>query len=47
MKERLIQAIKGRLSVLNNGTKWSQITLAYKVAEIILDIKLTPNKTNK
>ena len=47
MIERLIQTIKRRLSVLKNGTKWSQITLADKVAEIIQEKKLIPNTTTK
>ena len=47
MIERLIQTIKRRLSVLNNDTNWSQVTLADKVAEIIQEIKLIPNKTTK
>ena len=47
MIERLIQTIKGRLSVLNNDNKWSQITLADKVAEIIQEIRLIPNTTTK
>ena len=47
MIERLIQTIKRRLSVLNNDTNWSQITLADKIAEIIQEIKLIPNPTTK
>ena len=47
MIERLIQTIKRRLSVLNNDTNWSQITLADKIAEIIQEIKLIPNTTTK
>ena len=47
MMERLIQTIKRRLSVLNNDTNWSQVTLADKVAEIIQEIKLIPNTTTK
>ena len=47
MIERLIQTIKRRLLVLNNDTKWSQITLSDKVAETIQEIKLIPNTTTK
>ena len=47
MIERLIQTIKRRLSVLNNDTNWSQVTLADKVTEIINEIKLIPNTTTK
>ena len=47
MIERLIQTIKRRLSVLNNDTKWSKITLADKIKEIIQEIKLIPNSTTK
>ena len=47
MIERIIQTIKRRLSVLNNDTNWSQITLADKIAEIIEEIKLIPNTTTK
>ena len=47
MIERLIQTIKRRLSVLNNDTNWSQITLADKIAEIIQEIKLIKNTTTK
>ena len=35
MIEGLIQTIKRRLLVLNNDPKWSKVTLADKVAEII------------
>ena len=47
MIERLIQTIKRRLSVLNNDTNWSKITLADKIAEIIQEIKIIPNTTTK
>ena len=47
MIESLIQTIKRRLSVPNNDTKWSQITLADKIAEIIQEIKIIPNTTTK
>ena len=47
MIERLIQTIKRRLSVLNNDPKWSKITLADKITEIIQEIKLIPNTTTK
>ena len=47
MIERLIQTIKRRLSVLNNAPKWSKITLADKITEIIQEIKLIPNTTTK
>ena len=47
MIERLIQTIKRRLTVLNNDTKWSQITLADKVAEIIQKIKTHPKHNNQ
>ena len=47
MIERLIQTIKRRLSVLNNDPKWSKITLADKITEIIKEIKLIPNTTTK
>ena len=46
MIERLIQTMKRRLSVLNNDPKWSKITLADKIAEIIQEKKL-PNPTTK
>ena len=47
MIERLIQTIKRRLSVLNNDPKWSKITLADKITEVIQEIKLIPNTTTK
>ena len=47
MIERLMQTIKRRLSVLNNDTNWSKVTLADKVAEIIQEIKLIPKTTTK
>ena len=47
MIERLIQTIKRRLSVLNNDTNLSKITLADKIAEIIQEIKIIPNTTTK
>ena len=47
MIERLIQTIKQRLSVLNNDTKRSKITLADKIAEIIQEIKIIQNSTTK
>ena len=47
MIERLIQTIKRRLSVLNNDPKWSKITLADKIAEIIQEIKIIPNTTTR
>ena len=47
MIERLIQTIKRRLSVLNNDPKWSKITLADKITEIIQEIKLIPNTTTQ
>ena len=47
MIERLIQTIKRRLSVLNNDLKWSKITLADKIVEIIQEIKIIPNSTTK
>ena len=45
MIERLIKTIKRRLSVLNNDPKWSKITLADKLAEIIQEIKIIQNST--
>ena len=47
MIERLIQTKKRRLSVLNNDPKWSNNTLADKIAEIIQEIKIMPNPTTK
>ena len=47
MIERLIQAIKRPLSLLNNDPKWSKITLADKIAEIIQETKKIPNPTTK
>ena len=47
MIERLIQTMKRRLSVLNNDPKWSKITLADKIAQIIQEKKITkPNDKN-
>ena len=47
MRERLIQTIKRRLSVPNNDPKWSKITLADKIAEIIQEIKIIPITTTR
>ena len=47
MTERLIQTIKRLLSVLNKDIKWSQITLADKVSEIIQEKKFIPNTATK
>ena len=47
MLERLIQTIKRRISVLNNDPKWSKITLADRITEIIQAIKLIPNTSTK
>ena len=47
MIERLIQTIKRCLSVLNNDPKWSKITLADKIDEIIQEIKIIPNTTTR
>ena len=47
MIERLLQNIKRRLSVLNNYPKWTKITLADKIGEIIQEKKIIPNSTTK
>ena len=47
MIERLIQTIKRQLSFLNNDPKWSKITLADKIAEIIQELKLIPKSIIK
>ena len=47
MIDLLIQTIKRRLSDLNNDPKWSKITLAAKIGEIIQEIKIIPNTTTK
>ena len=45
--ERPVQTIKRQISVLNTDPKWSKITLADKIAEIIQEIKLIPYSTTK
>ena len=53
MIERLIQTTLRRLSVLNNDQKWSKITLADKITEIVQELlpnsttKIIPNSTTK
>ena len=47
MIQRLFQTTKRHLSVLNNDTNWSLVTLADKVAEVIQEIRLIPNTTTK
>ena len=47
MVERLIQTIKRRLAVLDIDPNWSNTTLANQLANIIENIRLTPNTTTK
>ena len=47
IKERLIQTIKRRLLVLNKNPKWSKVTLADKITEIMQEKKIIPNSTTK
>ena len=45
MVERLIQTIKRRLAVLDIDPNWSNETLSSRIANIIENIRLIPNKT--
>ena len=47
MVERLIQAIKRRLAVLDMNPNWSNTTLANRLTNIIENIRLIPNTTTK
>ena len=47
MVERLIQTIKRRLAVLDIDPNWSKETLSSRLANIIENIRLIPNKTTK
>ena len=47
MVERLIQTIKCRLAVLDIDPMWSSETLSARIASIIENIRLIPNKTTK
>ena len=47
MLERLIQIIKGRLSVLENDLNWTSESISTKLAKIIRNIRLIPSKTIK
>ena len=47
MVERLIQTLKRRLAVLDIDPMWSSETLSARIASIIENIRLIPNKTTK
>ena len=47
MVERLIQTRKRRLAVLDIDPNWSNETLSTRLARIIKNIRLIPNKTTK
>ena len=47
MVERLIQTIKRPLAVLDIDPDWSNETLSSRLANIIENIRLIPNKTTK
>ena len=47
MVERLIQTIKRRLAVLDIDPNWSSETLSSRLANIIENIRLIPNRTTK
>ena len=47
MVERLIQAIKRRLAVLDNNPNWTQSTLIERLANIIENIRFIPNATTQ
>ena len=47
MVERLIQTIKRRLAVLDIEPEWSNETLSSRLANIIENIRLIPNRTTK
>ena len=47
MVERLIQTIKRRLAVLDIDPNWSNETLSSRLANIIENIRLIPNKTKR
>ena len=47
MVERLIQTIKRRLAVLDIDPMWSTESLSSRIANIIENIRLIPNKTTK
>ena len=47
MVERLIQTIKRRLAVLDIDPMWNSETLSARIASVIENIRLIPNKTTK
>ena len=47
MVERLIQTLKRRLAVIDIDPMWSSETLSARIASIIENIRLIPNKTTK
>ena len=47
MVERLIQTLKRRLAVLDINTMWSSETLRSRIASVIENRRLIPNKTTK
>ena len=47
MVERLIQTLKRRLAVIDIDPMWSSETLSARIASIIENVRLIPNKTTK
>ena len=47
MVERIIQTLKRRLAVLDIDPMWSSETESSRIANIIVNIRLMPNKTTK